>query len=105
MANKKGVDKGYGVFIRLNFILENKGFYLESYIKQFEVSKRTAYRDIEFIRTYKNAVGQNFARFTLGLKGLLTIGCRLIESVLDCVKSVKERGENAQGGIKWEKEI
>ena len=54
MANKKGADKGYGVFIRLNFILENKGFYLESYIKQFEVSRRTAYRDIEFIRTYKN---------------------------------------------------
>ncbi len=54
MANKKGADKGYGVFIRLNFILENKGFYLESYIQQFEVSRRTAYRDIEFIRTYKN---------------------------------------------------
>lgn len=54
MANKKGADKGYGVFIRLNYILENKGFYLESYIKQFEVSRRTAYRDIEFIRTYKN---------------------------------------------------
>jgi hypothetical protein len=54
MANEKGADKGYGVFIRLNFILENKGFYLESYIKQFEVSRRTAYRDIEFIRTYKN---------------------------------------------------
>jgi hypothetical protein len=54
MENKKGADKGYGVFIRLNFILENKGFYLESYIKQFEVSRRTAYRDIEFIRTYKN---------------------------------------------------
>jgi len=54
MANKKGADKGYGVFIRLNFILENKGLYLESYIKQFEVSRRTAYRDIEFIRTYKN---------------------------------------------------
>ena len=54
MANKKGADNGYGVFIRLNYILENKGFYLESYIKQFEVSRRTAYRDIEFIRTYKN---------------------------------------------------
>ena len=54
MANKKGAAKGYGVFIRLNYILENKGFYLESYIKQFEVSRRTVYRDIEFIRTYKN---------------------------------------------------
>ena len=54
MANKKGADKGYGVFIILKYILENKGFYLESYIKQFEVSRRTAYRDIEFIRTYKN---------------------------------------------------
>ena len=53
MANKRG-GEGYGVFIRLNFILENKGFYLENYMKQFEVSKRTAYRDIEFIRTYKN---------------------------------------------------
>ena len=51
---RRGADKGYGVFIRLNYILENKGFYLESYIKQFEVSRRTAYRDIEFIRTYKN---------------------------------------------------
>lgn len=54
MANKKGADKGYGVFIRLNFILENKGLYLEKYMQEFEVSKRTAYRDIEFIRTYKN---------------------------------------------------
>lgn len=54
MGNKKGADTGYGVFDRLNFILENKGFYLESYIKQFGVSRRTAYRDIEFIRTYKN---------------------------------------------------
>lgn len=54
MANKKEAAKGYGVFIRLNYILENKGFYLESYIKQFEVSRRTAYRDIDFIRTYKN---------------------------------------------------
>ncbi len=54
MANKKGADKGYGVFIRLNFILENKGLYLEKYMQEFEVSKRTAYRDMEFIRTYKN---------------------------------------------------
>lgn len=45
---------GYSVFARLMFIIENKGLYLENYMKDFEVSKRTAYRDIEFIRTYKN---------------------------------------------------
>ena len=51
---KEGQYSGYSVFTRLMFIIENKGLYLEKYMKDFEVSKRTAYRDIEFIRTYKN---------------------------------------------------
>lgn len=51
---KKGAESGYSVFIRLNAIIDNGGLRLEQYMRDFEVSKRTAYRDIEFIRTYKN---------------------------------------------------
>lgn len=46
--------EGYSVFERLMSILENKGLYLEKYMQEFKVSRRTAYRDIEFMRTYKN---------------------------------------------------
>lgn len=52
--NKKGAEGSYSVFIRLNAIIDNGGLRLEQYMRDFEVSKRTAYRDIEFIRTYKN---------------------------------------------------
>lgn len=52
--NKKGAESSYSVFIRLNAIIDNGGLRLEQYMRDFEVSKRTAYRDIEFIRTYKN---------------------------------------------------
>ena len=45
---------GYAIFIRLNFIIENKGIYLEKYMQEFEISRRTAFRDIQFIKTYKN---------------------------------------------------
>lgn len=55
MKERGRTTKGcYSVFERLMFILENKGLYLDKYMQEFEVSKRTAYRDIEFIRTYKN---------------------------------------------------
>lgn len=52
--NKRGADGGYGVFCRLMYILDNKGFYLKNYMQKFEVSRRTAMRDIRFIRTYKD---------------------------------------------------
>lgn len=44
----------YSIYVRLEYIIANKGFYLDKYMEKFEVSKRTAYRDINFIRTYKN---------------------------------------------------
>ena len=47
-------NNGYAIFIRLNFIIENKGLYLEKYMQEFEISRRTAFRDIQFIKTYKN---------------------------------------------------
>ena len=55
MANRKGADT-YSIFYRLMFILENKGFFLSDYISRFEISRRTAFRDINFINNYKDYV-------------------------------------------------
>ena len=54
MSRKKCANDSYSIFIRLNSIIDNGGLRLEQYMRDFEVSKRTAYRDIEFMRTYKN---------------------------------------------------
>lgn len=54
MKERRIREGTYAVFERLMFILENKGLYLDKYMQQFEVSRRTAFRDIYYIRTYKN---------------------------------------------------
>lgn len=69
--NKAGATGSYSVFLRLNYIIENQGFFLNDYIRKFEIGKRTAYRDIDFIRNYKdyNLVNYN-GRYVLTRDGV-----------------------------------
>lgn len=39
---------------RIDYIRENKGFTLLNYMRKFEISRRTAFRDIAFMNTYKD---------------------------------------------------
>ena len=43
----------YAAIERIDFIREGKKFTLEQYMRRFEISRRTAFRDFEFIRTYR----------------------------------------------------
>lgn len=57
MAIYKGgesVSSGYEIIERIDFIREQKfGFKLSDYIRKFEISRRTALRDFNFLNTYR----------------------------------------------------
>lgn len=56
MAIYKGgenMSSVYEVIERIDFIREQKfGFKLSDYIRKFEISRRTAFRDFNFLNTY-----------------------------------------------------
>lgn len=43
----------YAAIERIDFIREVKEFTLKEYMSRFEISRSTAFRDFEFIRTYR----------------------------------------------------
>ena len=43
----------YAAIERIDFIREGKKFTLEQYMRKFEISRRTAFRDFNFIRSYR----------------------------------------------------
>jgi len=43
----------YAAIERIDFIREGKKFTLEQYMRKFEISRRTAFRDFDFIRSYR----------------------------------------------------
>lgn len=57
MAIYKGgesVTSVYEIIERIDFIREQKfGFKLSDYIRKFEISRRTAFRDFNFLNTYR----------------------------------------------------
>lgn len=43
----------YAAIERIDFIREGRKFTLEQYMRRFEISRRTAYRDFTFIKNYR----------------------------------------------------
>ena len=43
----------YAAIERIDFIREGGGFTLSEYMRKFEISRRTAFRDFNFINTYR----------------------------------------------------
>ena len=43
----------YAAIERIDFIREEGKFTLEEYMSRFEISRRTAFRDFDFIRSYR----------------------------------------------------
>ena len=44
----------YAAIERIDFIREGNRFTLEQYMSKFEIPRRTAFRDFDFIRSYRN---------------------------------------------------
>ena len=43
----------YAAIERIDFIREGREFTLEEYMSRFEISRSTAFRDFDFIRSYR----------------------------------------------------
>ena len=43
----------YAAIERIDFIREGREFTLKEYMSRFEISRRTAFRDFDFIRSYR----------------------------------------------------
>ena len=60
----------YAVIERIDFIREGGSFTLSSYMRKFEISRRTAFRDFNFINTYRRkpckveCIGDGYYKYT-----------------------------------------
>ena len=52
MRCKMGIGN-YAAIERIDFIREERKFTLKEYMSRFEISRRTAFRDFDFIRSYR----------------------------------------------------
>lgn len=50
---EKKMRCSYSIVRRIDFIREKKIFTLRNYMKMFEISRRTAFRDFEFLQCYR----------------------------------------------------
>lgn len=74
MAIYKGgesVNSAYEIIERIDFIREQEfGFKLSDYIRKFEISRRTALRDFNFLNTYRRkpckveCIGDGYYKYT-----------------------------------------
>lgn len=46
--------ENYSMVNRIQFILSGEDFTLARYMRQFELSRRTAFRDFDFVKNYKD---------------------------------------------------
>ena len=67
----ENMNSVYEVIERIDFIREQEfGFKLSDYIRKFEISRRTAFRDFKFINTYRRkpckveCIGDGYYKYT-----------------------------------------